>query len=67
MSVCVFDNPATMAREAWQEGVLVGHTQAALLESATFRGHRDWPFIFNVGRWEPGRVHGDAAAIGSAR
>lgn len=62
MKVCVYDNPATMAREAWKDGRLVGHTQAVLLCSKGFRGNRYWPFIFNVGPWKPGQVCGDKSA-----
>lgn len=63
MKTCIYDNPDTMAREAWQDGKFIGHTMAALLMSKGFRGHRDWPFYFNVGPWKSGQVIGDRAAL----
>ena len=63
MKVCIYDNPATMAREAWQDGGMIGHTQAKLLLSAEFHGYSTWPFIFNVGPWEQGMVYGDETAM----
>lgn len=31
MAVCTYDNPATMARECWQDGTLICHYAHALL------------------------------------
>jgi hypothetical protein len=63
MTTAIYDNPATMAREAWQDGKLIGHTTACLLLSRDFRGHRNWPFYFSVGPWSPGQLIGDRAAV----
>lgn len=61
--VCIYDNPATFAREAWMNGKLRGHTQATVLLSKGFNGGSWWPFYFNCGPWTPGRVIGDKEAI----
>lgn len=60
---CVYDNPATMAREAFSQGKLLYAMQAELLLSKGFRGFRDMPFYMNVGPWSPGRVIGDRTAM----
>ena len=59
---CIYDNPDTMAREAWRDGKLLGHTTSALLLTKGFRGGSWWPFYFNIGDWEPGQIIGDATA-----
>lgn len=63
MSVAVYDNPATMAREAWQDGKRLCHVTAAQLMTKDFRGHPRMFFGLNVGQWETGRVIGDRDAI----
>ena len=69
MTVCIYDNPDTMARECWQDGHLVCKHDATLL----LRKLRPWEtqpvpperlfFGANIGDWEPGRLVGDASAI----
>lgn len=63
MSVATFDNPATMARELWQDGNFLGHTTAAQLCIKGFRGFSDCHFGFNVGPWKEGQIVGDEQAI----
>lgn len=64
ISVCVYDNPATMSRECWESGVLRCSYSAAFLHT---EGTQNVKIFFgaNVGEWQPGRIVGDAAAIGA--
>lgn len=62
--ICVFDSPATFAREAWQDGKLLYKVDAAVLLDFNFRGGKWFPFILNVGPWSEGTVYGDEEAIG---
>ena len=63
MKTAVFDNPATMCREMWQDGKLLAHLSADAMLQKGFRGHPTIPLPLNCGEWCPGRVDGDAAAI----
>lgn len=64
MSCCVYDNPSTRSREAWQDGRLVCAVQARVLLGKGFSGGSWFPFMLNVGEWEAGRIVGDPGAIG---
>ncbi len=64
MSVCTFDNPASFARECWQDGQLVCHY------AATLYFLKAWPipaehyfFGANIGPWKTGQLVGDPLAI----
>jgi len=61
--ICVYDNPATMHREAWKDGRLVASISLALLETKGFEGHPSIFFGLNVGQWESGKLRGDPAAM----
>lgn len=65
MSACIYDNPATMARECWQDGRLIYSYQAALLMSKTETPARKFFFGANVGPWKPGQLFGDRDAMGA--
>lgn len=65
MFVATFDNPATMCREAWQDGRLVAHISAALLDSRDFRGHPSMHMGLSGGPFKPGLLWGDMRALGS--
>ena len=67
MTVCTYDNPATMARECWRDGELLCHYSAELFAL------QKWPvpasqFFFgaNIGDWKTGQLVGDRAAIPNA-
>lgn len=61
---CVYDNPATMCREAWQDGKLIAAISIDLLYKKGFNGHPSMFFGLNVGReFIPGRIIGDKEAI----
>lgn len=65
MAVCTFDNPATMARECWQDGRLVCHYSFKILPpvaKAPMPGHLFF-FGANVGDWQAGQIVGDLSAI----
>lgn len=66
MTAAVYDNPATMRREAWQDGRLVCDVSAAQLETRGWEGHRRFPFMLNVGYWSAGQLIGDRAALSAA-
>lgn len=61
--VCVYDNPATMAREAWQNGRLLLKLDALVLLDANFRRSGLMPFMLNVGPWSDGKAWGDIKAM----
>jgi hypothetical protein len=65
MKTAVYDNPHTCCREGWRDGKLVFSYSLNLMMST------HWPpparllhMGANVGKWEEGRVLGDADAIG---
>ncbi len=67
MAVCVYDNPATMRRECWQNGTLLCHYSASYLIGLEF-GTKPIPgnqFFFgaNVGKWQSGQVIGNSDAL----
>lgn len=64
MSICTYDNPATMARECWRDGRLLYSYSFTLLYADPFPMLPD-RFFFgaNVGLWETGRLVGDRAAL----
>lgn len=63
MSVCVYDNPATWRREAWQDGKLVCDVAAAVLFQKGFNGDRNFPWVLNCGPWRGGEIRGDKDAL----
>ena len=64
MAVCTYDNPHTMMRECWQNGILQAAYAAELYEL------REWPLhqyghIYHfganlLGDWNTGQMVGDA-------
>jgi len=60
---CVFDNPASMARECWQDGKLLAFITSALMATKGFNGGKDIFFGLNVGPWKTGQLLGDADAM----
>jgi hypothetical protein len=67
MAVCTYDNPATMARECWQDGKLICYYACQLLPPYTKEPIPDEHFFFgaNIGPWKPGQMVGDAEAMSS--
>lgn len=64
MAVCVIDNPSTMQREAWEDGVMLSSISAEMLISVDFSGHKNFDWRLNVGKWSCGVVHvGDIGAM----
>lgn len=69
MPVCVFDNPATMARECWQNGRLLCSYYSGLFLRKRAPGETQPipPELFffgaNVGPWTSGRLIGDPNAM----
>jgi hypothetical protein len=64
MNVCVYDNPSTMSREAWRDGVLIAKISAKLMYTKGFDGFQGMPFMLNCGReFESGKIRGDADAM----
>jgi hypothetical protein len=62
----LYDNPATMAREMWFAGKMLGHLQAALICTRGFRGHRSLHYAFSVGPWCAGQILGPSDNISAA-
>lgn len=67
MSTCIYDNPATMARECWQDGDLVCHYSFVLLSPFAKEPIPAEHFFFgaNIGSWKLGQMVGDAEAMSS--
>ena len=63
MFVATFDNPATMCREAWQDGTLVEHINGALLDAHDFRGHPSMHMGLSGGHFKVGSFWGDMRAL----
>jgi hypothetical protein len=64
MTVCVFDNPTTMLREAWQDGKVIAHISERLMYTKGFNGYKTMFFGLNVGRdFIPCKVYGDNLAM----
>lgn len=65
MSVCTYDNPATMARECWQDGELLCHYGFQLLPPFAKDPIPAEHFFFgaNIGPWKLGQIVGDADAM----
>jgi hypothetical protein len=64
IKTCVYDNPNTMAREAWMNGRLLCHVTAEFLELAVIPTRFVIDMRLNVGRWKEGQKLGDPEAIG---
>jgi hypothetical protein len=65
MTVCTFDNPATLRRECWKDQKLYCSYDAALLPPFAKRPIPREHFFFgaNIGPWLSGQKVGDPAAI----
>lgn len=64
MSVCVYDNPNTMRREAWQDGTCIAHITMEQMYVKGFDGSPTMFFGLNVGRNFVGdKIYGDKAAL----
>lgn len=65
MAVCTYDNPATMARECWEDGVLLCHYQFDLLRPLAKDPIPAKNFFFgaNIGPWKLGQMVGDPEAM----
>lgn len=68
MAVCTYDNPATMARECWQDGKLICHYEFQLLQPFAKDPIPEKLFFFgaNIGAWKPGQMVGDTSAMSNA-
>lgn len=63
-SVCTYDNPATMARECWQDGKLICHYKAELFFIEPFPVPARFLFFgANIGEWKTGQLVGDKEAM----
>ena len=63
MNCCTYDNPATMARECWQDGQLI-----VKYDSTLFFLHYPIPaklyfFGANIGPWKTGQLVGNKKAL----
>jgi hypothetical protein len=61
--VCTYDNPATMARECWSDGVLRYSYSVTLLESSKPISSKHFFFGANIGPWKTGQLVGDSEAM----
>jgi len=67
MKVCTYDNPATMARECWQDGRLLCSYSFRLLPPIAAKPIPAEHFFFgaNIGPWRLRQIVGDAEAMSS--
>lgn len=65
MSSCVYDNPATMSREFYDDGKMVCTYTAELLCSEEMRA-MGFTNIFGAGDWNSGQLIGDIRALGDS-
>lgn len=64
MAACTYDNPVTMARECWQDGVLISSFSYRLFFVDPFPVPPSHFFFgANIGYWSDGQVVGDKTAI----
>lgn len=63
MTVCTFDNPATMSRECWQDGRLICSYSMELLTSKQPIPGNQFFFGANIGPWDTGQYVGDLNAM----
>ena len=64
MKICTYDNPASMARECWQDGELIRHYQAQLYFLKEWTVPREHYFFgANIGHWKEGQIVGDITAM----
>lgn len=64
MSVCTYDNPATMRRECWQDGKLLCSYCAMLYALKKFPVPAELYFFgANIGDWKEGQLVGDKSAM----
>lgn len=63
MKVCTYDNPATLCRECWQDGLMIRSYALELFCSVQRILPSMYFFGANIGPWMPGRVSGDFAAM----
>jgi hypothetical protein len=61
--VCTYDNPATMARECWSDGVLLYSYSAAMLMQTEPIPREHFFFGANIGPWKTGQLVGDSEAM----
>jgi len=68
LAICTYDNPSTMARECWQDGLLFCHYKAELLPPFAKDAIPAKYFFIgaNIGEWKTGRIVGDSSAIDAA-
>ena len=59
MSFCVYDNPQTMMREAWQNGKCLEAISWLVIELIVEYPSNKFPFYFNHGPFKKGQVWGD--------
>lgn len=65
MTVCTYDNPATMRRECWQDGRLIHAYDSALYALMVWPvPARAYFFGANIGDWKAGQMVGDPSARG---
>lgn len=65
MAVCVYDNPAYMMRECWQDGcLLVAYSDSILPDVARYPIPALYYFLgADIGPWVSGQMVGDPSAI----
>jgi len=69
MKTCTYDNPATMARECWQDGeLLYAYSYLILAPYAREPIPRGYFFLgAAVGPWNAGKLYGNADAMNEVK
>ncbi len=64
MATCVYDNPAKMSRECWQNGKLIcWYSADILLRKERIPAEHFFFGAADAGDWETGQIYGDAVAM----
>jgi len=64
MMTCVYDNPASMMRECWQDGELIyAYSFNFLLENGPRIPANLFFFGANIGHWSAGQIVGEKEAM----
>lgn len=64
MKLLVYDNPATMRRECWQDGTVIWSCAFDLFYMEPFPiPPRNFFFGANIGPWKKGQMVGDPEAL----
>lgn len=63
LQYCIYDNPDTFRREAWQDGEMIAFITAELLQAKGFRPGWMMQRMMAAGQWKTGQIYGNESAL----